>query len=54
MTTYVSQIQEYFGKIVAKVETNKFSVEKIENGLMVDIQGVIQSTGSTTKDEISK
>ncbi len=55
LITYGSQIQEYLGKINAKVETYKFSVEKMENGLSVDIafKATIQSSVSTT-DEISK
>jgi predicted nucleic acid-binding Zn-ribbon protein len=55
LTTYGNQIQEYLGKIDAKVETYRFSVEKIENGLLVDIafKATMQSPGST-KDETSK
>ena len=55
LATYGSQIQEYLGKINAKVEAYKFSVEKMENGLSVDVvfKASIQSPDST-KDEISK
>lgn len=55
LTAYGQQIQEYLGNIDAKVDTYKFSVEKMENGLMVDIafKATIQSPGST-KDETSK
>jgi hypothetical protein len=37
LVSYGNQIQEYLGEIDAKVETYKFSIEKQEEGLSVDI-----------------
>jgi conjugal transfer/entry exclusion protein len=38
LTTYGSQIQEYLKNVNANVEDYKFSIEKKENGLSVDIE----------------
>ena len=38
LTTYGTQISEYLGKIDAKVDRYKFSVEKIDGGLSIDFQ----------------
>ena len=37
LVSYGNQIQEYLGEIDAKVETYKFSIEKQDEGLSVDI-----------------
>ncbi len=55
LAAYGQQIQQYLGKIDAKVETYKFSVEKVENGLIVDIafKASVKSPDST-KNETNK
>jgi len=37
LMTYGNQIQEYLGEIDAKIDTYKFSIEKRDGGLSVDI-----------------
>ncbi|MFI5421475.1 MAG: hypothetical protein ACHQ1H_10960 [Nitrososphaerales archaeon] len=37
LVSYGNQIQQYLGEIDAKVETYKFSIEKQDEGLSVDI-----------------
>jgi hypothetical protein len=48
LMTYGSQIQEYLGKIDAKVENYKFSIEKTDSGLSIDchFRATIQSNES--------
>ena len=48
LMTYGSQIQEYLGKVDAKVENYKFSIEKSDGGLSIDCQfkATIQSNGA--------
>jgi len=47
LITYGNQIQEYLGKIDAKVENYKFSIEKTDGGLSIDchFKATIQSNG---------
>jgi hypothetical protein len=37
LISYGNQIQEYLGEIDAKIDTYKFSIEKHDEGLTVDI-----------------
>jgi hypothetical protein len=48
LMTYGNQIQEYLGKIDAKVENYKFSVEKTDSGLSIDchFKATLQANGS--------
>ena len=48
LISYGNQIQEYLGKIDAKVENYKFSIEKTDGGLSIDchFKATIQSNGT--------
>jgi hypothetical protein len=37
LTSFGTQIQEYLGKAGANIETYKFSVEKMKDGIAVDV-----------------
>lgn len=49
IATYGSQIQDYLNNINANFETYKFNVEKIDNGLSIEI-ALKATIGGNTKE----